>query len=84
MPEILSEPQRWVIPAILLVSVVGTPIAVWWERRRPTSYRRRWEAEMAEWRAMPTEAQAAYDEAQVNAGEAAENAAARTHSLYRP
>lgn len=84
MPEIVSEPQRWVIPAILLVSVVGTALNVWWERRRPTSYKRRWEAEMAEWRLMSTSAQAARDNAALAAAEAAEAAAARSHALYRP
>ncbi|MFJ8657416.1 hypothetical protein ACIRNU_34400 [Streptomyces rochei] len=84
MPEIVSEPQRWVIPAILLVSVVGTALEVRREKRRPTSYKRRWEAAMAEWRAMPTEAQAAHDNAALAAAEAAETAAARTHALYRP
>ncbi|WP_446458688.1 hypothetical protein [Streptomyces rochei] len=84
MPEIVSEPQRWVIPAILLVSAFGTALAVWWERRRPTSFKRRWEAEMAEWRSKSTSAQAAHDNAALAAAEAAEAAAARSHALYRP
>lgn len=84
MPEIVSEPQRWVIPAILLVSIVGTALDVWREKRRPTSYKRRWEAEMAEWRSMSTSAQAAHDDAALAAAEAAEGAAARSHALYRP
>jgi hypothetical protein len=81
MPD-FSEPQRWVIPAILIVSVLGTVLAVWWERRRPTSYSRRPEV-LASWRALSTEAQAARDSAALNAAEAAEVAAARTSSLYR-
>lgn len=40
MPAFLSEPQRWVIPAVLIVSVVGGAVSLWWERRRPTSYTR--------------------------------------------
>ncbi|RIH58288.1 hypothetical protein D3C59_34320 [Streptomyces sp. SHP22-7] len=84
MPEIVSEPQRWVIPAILLVSIVGTALDVWREKRRPTSYKRRWEAEMAEWRSKSTSAQAAHDDAALAAAEAAETAAARSHALYRP
>ena len=86
MPDFLSEPQRWVIPAILLAALVGTPLALWWERRRPSSYTRGREyvERMAAWRAMPTDAQAAHDNAELAAAEAAENAAARSHSLYRP
>ena len=30
----MSEPVRWVIPVILVASAVGTPLALWWERRR--------------------------------------------------
>jgi hypothetical protein len=80
MPDFLSEPQRWVIPAILLVSAVGTVLHLLWERRRPSSYSRRPDV-LARWRGMSTEAQAAADNAVLDAAEAAENAAARTHSL---
>lgn len=69
---------------ILLVSAVGTVLALWWERRKPSSYRRRWEAEMAEWRTMSAKAQAAHDVAVLDAAEAAENVAARSNALYRP
>lgn len=81
MPD-FSEPQRWVIPAILIVSVLGTVLAVWWERRRPSAATRRPEV-LASWRAMSTEAQAAHDNAALNAAETAEVVAARTSSLYR-
>lgn len=79
----MSDPVRWLVPAILVVSVVGTLLVLWWERRRP-SYRQRWEGEMAAWRAMSARAQEAHDNAVLDAAEAAEAAAARTHSLYRP
>lgn len=79
----MSDPVRWVIPAILVVSVVGTLLALWWEQRRP-SYRQRWEAEMVAWRSMSSGAQAAHDHAVLDAAEAAESAAARGDSLYRP
>jgi hypothetical protein len=71
-----------VIPAILFVSVLGTVLAVWWERRRPSAYSRRPEG-LASWRAMSTEAQAGHDNAVLDAAEAAEVVAARTSSLYR-
>ncbi len=65
----------WWLLGLLFVSAVGTWWVVWRERRRPSSYRRRWEAEMAEWRSLPTEVQAAHDNAVLDAAEAAENAA---------
>ena len=43
----MSDPVRWMIPAVLLISLAGTPLAVWWERRRPTSYVRRSRTEAA-------------------------------------
>lgn len=66
-----------VLLVVLSVSAVGTVLVVRRERRRPSSYRSRWAAEMAEWRALPSEVQAARDEAALHAGEAAEIAAAR-------
>ncbi|MGQ4393837.1 hypothetical protein ACN6K5_003623 [Streptomyces violaceoruber] len=69
---------------VLAVSAVGTVLYVRRERRRPSSYRSRWAAEMAEWHALPTEVQAAHDEAALHAGEAAEIAAARVSGLPRP
>jgi hypothetical protein len=81
MPD-FSEPQRWVIPAILIVSVLGTVLAVWWERRRPSAYSRRPEV-VESWRAMSAAQQEAHDNAALDAAEAAENVAARTSSLYR-
>lgn len=36
MPDFLSEPQRWVIPAVLIASAVGVPVALMWERMRPS------------------------------------------------
>lgn len=68
---------------VLVVSAVGTVLALWWERRRPSSYTHQRDA-LAAWRAQPSEVQAAYDEAALNAGAAAEAAAARTHFQYRP
>jgi hypothetical protein len=81
MPD-FSEPQRWVIPAILIVSVLGAVLAVWWERRRPSAYSRRPEV-LASWRAQSAAQQEAHDNAVLDAAEAAEVAAARTSSLYR-
>lgn len=78
----MSEPVRWVIPAILIVAVIGTVLALWWERRRPSSYTRRPEV-LEGWRSMSAAAQEAHDNAVLDAAEAAERAAARAHSLYR-
>ncbi|WP_435606559.1 hypothetical protein [Streptomyces ardesiacus] len=73
----------WWLLVVFAVSAVGTVLVVRRERRRPSSYRSRWAAEMAEWRALPTEVQAARDEAALYAGEAAEIAAARVAGLPR-
>lgn len=100
MPEILSEPQRWVIPAILLVSVIGTPLYLWWEKRRPSVPA--YVAEIRGWRRLSTSQQAAADREAIataalfeedavdvihRAEESAQFAAeqfARTNVLYRP
>lgn len=82
MPD-FSDPQRWVIPAILLVAVIGTVLALWWERLRPSSATRRPEV-LEGWRSMSADAQEAHDNAVLDAAEAAERAAAQTHSLYGP
>ncbi|WP_399559556.1 hypothetical protein OIA45_48955 (plasmid) [Streptomyces chartreusis] len=70
MPEFVSEPQRWVIPAVLIVSVLGTAWALWRERRNPTSYTRRPDA-LAEWRAMSAAEQEAADTASLDLAEQA-------------
>lgn len=72
-----------VLLIVFAVSAVGTVLYLRRERRRPSSYRSRWAAEMAEWRALPTEVQAAHDEAALDAAEAAEIAAARVSGLSR-
>ncbi|MFJ3043572.1 hypothetical protein [Streptomyces tendae] len=72
----MPESVIWLL-VVFAVSAVGTVLVVRRERRRPSSYRSRWVAEMAEWHALPTEVQAARDEAALHAGEAAEIAAAR-------
>jgi hypothetical protein len=78
------------LPAIYLLALVGTPVVLWWERRRPTAYSRRPEV-LAAWRGMPVAVQEAHDTAVLDAAEAAEEAArravedaARTNALYRP
>jgi hypothetical protein len=71
----MSEPVRWVIPAILLIAVAGVPLMLWWERRRPTSYTRRRQGALAAWHALPTGAQEAVDNIALDAAEAAEAAA---------
>ncbi|MCX4885958.1 hypothetical protein [Streptomyces sp. NBC_00847] len=45
MPELVhwfaENPVRWVVPAVLLLAVVGVPLALWWEKRHPSSYTHR-------------------------------------------
>ncbi|MGW2725750.1 hypothetical protein [Streptomyces sp. NPDC001492] len=31
-----ANPIRWVVPAVLLIAVVGTPLALWWEKHHPS------------------------------------------------
>ncbi len=69
--DLLSEPQRWVIPAVLLASVAGVPLMLWLERRRPSSYTRQ-NAELAKWRGLSPAEQEAVDEAALDAAEQAE------------
>lgn len=76
MPEIVSwllaEPVRWLIPATFLSCVVGIPLMLWWERRKPSSYTRRRQREvLAPWLEMSTEAQRAHDNAVLAASDAA-------------
>ncbi|MFG2276755.1 hypothetical protein ACGFNY_44230 [Streptomyces chartreusis] len=71
MPDFLSEPQRWAIPAVLIVSVAGVVVNLWWERRRPTSYTRRPDF-LAEWRSMSAAEQEEVDNASLDLAEQAE------------
>jgi hypothetical protein len=103
MPEIINwlsaNPVRWVVPAILVVSVIGVPVAFLREKRRSSVPAH--VAEMRAWRGLSTQEQAAIDaqaikvaafrehDAEVRAG--AEQAArlaveraARTNALYHP
>lgn len=77
----MSDPVLW-LALVLLVSAVGTPLVLWWERRRPSSYSRRPEV-LAAWRAQSAAVQEAHDNAVLDA---AQNAAerARINTLYRP
>lgn len=71
MPEIVSEPQRWLIPAVLIVSAIGTVLRLWRERRRPTSYTRQ-PGVLAAWRGMTAAEQEAVDTASLDLAEQAE------------
>ncbi|MDX3175296.1 hypothetical protein PV382_23900 [Streptomyces scabiei] len=72
----MSEPVRWVIPAILLVAVAGIPLSLLWERVRPSSYTARGGdavgADLAVWRGLSTDQQAAADAFALEAQESAE------------
>lgn len=81
MPEI-TEPERWVIPGIVIAACIGAVVQLCWERWRPTSYpgsrahraalreasAGRWEKQMAWWADLPTGAQARYDAAAIDEG----------------
>lgn len=97
MPEFLSDPQRWVIPAVLLVSAIGTAVYLWWEGRHPSSYTRitrvtPMPAALSDgWGELSAGAQRDYDNAVLAAQEAAELAAeravdesARSNAPHRP
>jgi hypothetical protein len=91
---------RVLIPAILILAVIGVPLAMWWEKHRPTVPAH--VAEMRAWRRLSTQEQAAVDaeaitirvcidqtnkEAAARAEEAVRLAverAARTNALFRP
>lgn len=53
-----SEPV-WLVPAIIVVSAVGTPVVAWWERRHPSVPAD--VAELRKWRRLSTEEQEAAD-----------------------
>lgn len=85
MPVSLSliwpEPQRWAVPAVLLLSAVGTPLVLWWERRRPSSFpgsaahraalAEAGVASLDEWRRLSAVEQEAADTASLDRGEQA-------------
>lgn len=84
----MSEPIRWLIPAILLIAVAGVAVALWWEGRHPSVYpgsaahRAALESvedgtapNLAAWAQLSTEEQAAHDAAALEASAAAERAA---------
>ncbi|MER6092482.1 hypothetical protein [Streptomyces bluensis] len=80
----MSEPVRWVIPAILIVAVLGVAFQLWWERRHPSSYpgsrEHAGDLGLAWWRSLSTEQQAAIDRAAIiaHAEESAQRAVQRT------
>lgn len=83
MPELVhwlfTHPVRWVVPAVLLVSCAAVPVALWWERRHPSSYPAQQEAlesagvdSMDGWHGLSTEEQEAADTASLDLVEQAE------------
>ncbi|MFM9780377.1 hypothetical protein [Streptomyces scabiei] len=74
----MSDPVRWVIPAILLAAVAGIPLSLLWEKVRPSSYTTRGDAlgaDLAVWRGLSADQQAAADAFALEAQESAEDAA---------
>lgn len=74
MPELvhwlLAHPVRWVVPAVLLVSCAGIPLALRWEKHHPSI-----PADVAEMRAgrgLSTAEQEDVDTAALDLGEQAE------------
>lgn len=76
----LANPVRWVVPAVLLLSLSGVPFAMWWEKRRPTVPAP--VEEMRAWRRLSTEEQAAADAEALDEGMVADgfDAAARARA----
>jgi hypothetical protein len=62
---------RLLVPAIVVVAVLGVPLAMWWEKHRPSVPAH--VAEMAAWRRLSTQEQAAAD------AQAMKDAAFREH-----
>ena len=60
---------RAVIPAVLVLALIGVPIALWWEKRRPTVPKH--VAQMRAWRAMSAAEQEAVDTASLDLAEQA-------------
>jgi hypothetical protein len=91
-----TDPQRWLVPAVLLLSAAGIPLALWWERRRPSVPKHVVRARAV--RGLSAAEQEAVDIAALDLGEQAvldveadaEDAArdlvhrARVNDLYRP
>lgn len=69
MPS-FTDPQRWLVPAVLLLCIAGIPLALWWERRHPSVPAH--VAEMRAWRGLSTAEQEAVDTAALDLGEQAE------------
>lgn len=90
MPD-LADVQRWVIPAVLVLAVLGVPLAVWWEKRHPSSYpgsrQQAGDVNLAWWRGLSTREQAACDAAALDGAQHAAHLVAeraRINALYRP
>ena len=71
MPDFVSEPQRWVIPAVLLVAMAGVVLALAWERWRPSPSTPPSDA-LAAWALLSTESQEEMDNAALEMGAQAE------------
>jgi hypothetical protein len=87
----MSEPVRWVIPAILLVACLGIAVSLWWERSRPSAYTRRpreGAGELAVWSRMSVSEQAAADRRALDDAEDAARLAveryAEINAKFRP
>jgi len=63
------------LPLAFLAAFVGIPAALWWERRRPSSYTR--SPEYLAWQDRTSSWQASYDDVVLDAAEAAHEAALR-------
>lgn len=63
---------RLLIPAILVVAVLGVPAALWWERHRPSVPAH--VAEMRGWSQLSTAQQAAHDDESIATRAAIEKA----------
>ncbi len=62
----------WILIAVLVVASVGGVLAVWWERRSPTSYTHSPDGDLAWWALLPADEQEAFDTAALDLAEQAE------------
>jgi hypothetical protein len=62
----------WILIALLVAASVGGLLAVWWERRSPTSYTRSPGGDLAWWGLLPAEEQEAWDTTALDVAEQAE------------
>lgn len=67
---------RGLIPAILIIAVIGVPLAMWWEKHRPSVPEH--VARMRAWRSLSVREQHKHDDAALDVAEKAETGTVRS------